>query len=513
MKALFTIFVVPYFILTPRVEVIGPAIIQGVTPSKVDMKQPDDTSPLLEELEDKRLRAENTIERCKKTLKAIDTYIDKLNVEHLDISELGNAMDIYDSTEEGWENKITLVEKEIVLLDKKIEEEKLRLQKQVGDKRLRTQVVVGLYAESAGEVEITVIYGVSNARWNAGYDIRIDMQNPTQPAKVVYKASISQATGEIWENAPITLETTNPTFGLDIPVLPAWNLNSLKPNYRFSVRSRSASVTRSAFKKGSISSDSDDSLYEAYQVAQITSTGSVNATFRIPGRTTIPSDDDEHSVTIADLKLDAKVTWVCVPKADTRVHLEANIKNSSNYAFLSGISNVYVDRSFIARSDIPNVSPQAMFHCPLGIDPSIRVTYHPIIKMATQSGFYNKSRTQSFSQRISIQNTKTIAIEGVKITDHIPVSQDANIIVNLISPALTLPKTSTLTSKETPPRVKVSEGIIAQWNGSDDPDGDFSALGRNGRIDWICTIPAFGTVNLLLQWEVIGTNKTAIYGL
>jgi len=156
-----------------------------------------------------------------------------------------------------------------------------------------------------------------------------------------------------------------------------------------------------------------------------------------------------------------------------------------------------------------------MFHCPLGIDPSIRVTYHPMIKMSSESGFYNKSRTQSFSQRISVQNTKTIAIEGLKITDHIPVSQDANISVNLISPALTLPITSTLklTGKVTPPKVRVSEGIIAQWNGSDDPNGDFSALGGNGRIDWLCAIPAFGTVNLLLQWEVTTTRKTAIYGL
>ena len=114
---------------------------------------------MLEELEDKRLKAVNTIERYKKTLRAIDTYINKLNVEHLDISELGNAMDIYDSTEEEWENKITLVEKEIVSLDKEIEKEKLGLEKQVGNKKLRTQVVVGLYAEMAGEVEITVIYG------------------------------------------------------------------------------------------------------------------------------------------------------------------------------------------------------------------------------------------------------------------------------------------------------------------------------------------------------------------
>ena len=136
--------------------------------------------------------------------------------------------------------------------------------------------------------------------------------------------------------------------------------------------------------------------------------------------------------------------------------------------------------------------------------------------MSSESGHYKKSRTQSFSQRITIQNTKTIAIEGFKITDHIPVSQDANITVNLISPALTLPTASStlkLTGKETPPKVRVSEGITAQWNGSDDPNGDLSALGGNGRIDWICSIPASGTVNLLFQWEVTTTQKTVVYGL
>ena len=77
-----------------------------------------------------------------------------------------------------------------------------------------------------------------------------------------------------------------------------------------------------AMRRRGISPDEDDLDYVEHEVAQITSTGSVNATFRIPGLTTIPSDDDEHNVTIADLKLDAKVTWVCIPKSDTRVHLE-----------------------------------------------------------------------------------------------------------------------------------------------------------------------------------------------
>ena len=126
------------------------------------MQERDDASPLLDELEDKKLRAKNTLERCKKALKAIDTYVDKLDVENLDISKLGEAMNIYDSTGEKWEERIILVKKEIASLDEKIDEEKLRLEKKIGNKKLRTQVVVGLYTESAGEVEITVIYGASS---------------------------------------------------------------------------------------------------------------------------------------------------------------------------------------------------------------------------------------------------------------------------------------------------------------------------------------------------------------
>ena len=120
---------------------------------------------------------------------------------------------------------------------------------------------------------------------------------------------------QIWENAPITLETTNPTFGLDIPVLPAWNLTLENPP-----RPSSVGAVRYRQKK-KVLLDEAEIGYVQHQVAQITSTGSVHATFRIPGLTTIPSDD-EHTVTIADLRLDAKVTWVCIPKADTRVHLE-----------------------------------------------------------------------------------------------------------------------------------------------------------------------------------------------
>lgn len=130
--------------------------------------------------------------------------------------------------------------------------------------------------------------------------------------------------------------------------------------------------------------------------------------------------------------------------------------------------------------------------------------------MVSQSGFYNKCTTHAFTQTITIHNTKSVGIEKLKITDNIPVSQDANITVNLISPGLTIPLPSTTASKTTPSSVTVANGIVARWSGS---GSDVNALGKDGLLDWVCSIPAHAKNNLLLQWEVSTTQKIAIQGL
>ena len=144
-------------------------------------------------------------------------------------------------------------------------------------------------------------------------------------------------------------------------------------------------------------------------------------------------------------------------------------------------------------------------------DTSIRVTYHPQGTIVSQSGFYNKCTTHKFSRNISVHNTKFVGIEKLTVIDNIPVSQDANITVNLISPSLTIPLPSAIVgNKAVASSVTVADGIIAQWS---DSGSDVNALGKDGRLDWICSIPAHAKVNLLLQWEASTTQKTAIQGL
>jgi len=57
----------------------------------------------------------------------------------------------------------------------------------------------------------------------------------------------------------------------------------------------------------------------------VSSTGNVSATFKVPGLMSIPSDGIVHNVTIAKLTLDATMSWVCVPKKDAKTHLNVSL--------------------------------------------------------------------------------------------------------------------------------------------------------------------------------------------
>jgi hypothetical protein len=161
---------------------------------------------------------------------------------------------------------------------------------------------------------------------------------------------------------------------------------------------------------------------------------------------------------------------------------------------------------------------------PCRLDPSIRITYHPRVKKVSQSGFYSKTSNHVYSQQITVFNTKSISVEDVRIIDQVPVSEDEQIKVKLVSPTLTVSPSggSESASKEKEKerekavqKVSVAKGVVAQWDGANEPDDDRDpkALGNNGKIKWVCAVPPQGKVNLVLQWEITAPVSTHIMGL
>ncbi|TFK22941.1 mucoidy inhibitor A [Coprinopsis marcescibilis] len=541
-----------------RVEGRGSATIHDVTISHAEPPPKPTTSPKLQDLEDEFLKVTKALVRADKALKSLEVYIKSLSSRYTDVTKLQEIVTRYDEAAEKLDDKITVLDAKQKGLDCEVQEEKKVLSGPQPNEKLNLKASIGVFADRSGEVEVALIYAVSNASWVATYDIRVDMAAKDKPVDLIYKGAITQNTGEDWTDVPISLETAAPTFGVNIPRLSTWTLSVYNPaifagknEWRKERKGGKEALPKSVAVGGMPGggppplpgyslgrmmrrddSDEEDGSVDdiRHRSLQVSSKGNVTATFTVPGLMSIPSDNAAHSVTIVQLKLDATMEWISVPKREAKVHLKAIVKNKSEYALLAGQASVYVDGSFIARTSLPAVSPEETFDCPLGLDPSIRVTYPPVTKKSTHSGFMTKSRVQNFTQRITIHNTKSSQIESIKILDQVPVSEDSIIGVKLISPALTVAEANSTIAASTrkngatrnnkngvtvPGPIRVAQGITVQWDGGEDvvSDEDVRDLGKDGKLYWECTIPAQGRINLSLQWEVSAPFSTNVIGL
>lgn len=146
----------------------------------------------------------------------------------------------------------------------------------------------------------------------------------------------------------------------------------------------------------------------------------------------------------------------------------------------------------------------------------------------SQTGIITQTDTYQYSRRITIHNTKSTAVSNVKLIDQFPVSEDSSIAVKLLNPALQLPNPSSSTDSSSlrisekagalskiNPSVKLSNEVVAKWDdGNEEEENiDASMLGKDGRINLVCSLPAQGKTNVTLQWEVSAPAKTKIMGI
>jgi hypothetical protein len=186
---------------------------------------------------------------------------------------------------------------------------------------------------------------VRSANWDAVYETHVDMNEKDSPVTLIYKAAITQNTGEVrfiltlllaiphyktqnWENVPLTLETATPTSGLSIPALRPWFLSWTDKYARYRSPGQTGPSGLGMRYRRTTEDEQlewDDKYDIQHQRTTVTSKGNVSASFKIPGLITVPSSGQGavHNVTIAQMTLAAEMSWVSVPKVDFgRVHLE-----------------------------------------------------------------------------------------------------------------------------------------------------------------------------------------------
>ncbi|KAK2465785.1 hypothetical protein APHAL10511_002329 [Amanita phalloides] len=202
-----------------RVEGHGLAIIHDVSVGNMpELPQPT-VSPALNVLMRRKDRTTKALERCKRMHDGLEKYLSTLHIECVAVGELDKIVEGYDTAAEKLDDKVLDLEAELKHIEEDIKNEQddssglarsRRPAKRKGT--LRTQVLLNIFADNESEIELVLIYAVNNANWNAVYDIRVDTQTKENPVTLIYKAAITQNTGEDWQDVTLTLETATPSF-------------------------------------------------------------------------------------------------------------------------------------------------------------------------------------------------------------------------------------------------------------------------------------------------------------
>jgi len=141
-----------------RVRCTGNATITDVSTALLSRKSTG-SSPRLAELNLKLSNLTHSLDRVQTARSSINGFVQSIDIERLDISKLGDAMDVYEAAEEKWDVKLVELELEIDMLKEQIAEEEDTLREEKKSENLaRTEVTVNIHATSAQKIELEIMY-------------------------------------------------------------------------------------------------------------------------------------------------------------------------------------------------------------------------------------------------------------------------------------------------------------------------------------------------------------------
>ncbi len=392
----------------------------------------------------------------------------------LSVAELTKMLDLISSKMEGYLNQKNMEE----ALLKKADERLAKLKKQLDEEQKKDyqpggQLLVKFYAKEATNSDVKITYIVPHAGWSATYDIMADDAN--SPIKLYYKANIYQNSGVKWNNVRLSLSTGNPKEGVQAPTMNPWYLAFYAPPVSNQGLTNNANRIRSDAGRNGIPENknmqylpgssqgvedlvalspgmyqqkrggdlsmggarSDGTLYivDGVQVRGNTSINNyvsvdnsgVSTTFDIDLPYTIPSDGQQHLVSIKKYEVPATYRYYAAPKIDKDAFLQAQITNWEDLNLLPGQTNIFYEGTYVGQGymDVRNVKDTMTIS--LGRDKKIVIKRDQDKKLRSVKTVGTNIR-ETFAYTISIRNTRKETINLV-LQDQQPVSNDKDLVI------------------------------------------------------------------------------------
>jgi uncharacterized protein (TIGR02231 family) len=335
-------------------------------------------------------------------------------------------------------------------LDRRIEELEKKLAALAPARAEQTEVKVYVVAGAALEADMTVRYQVRNASWTPRYDARLATGSKTTPPllELTRRADIVQRTGESWDNVTLQLSTTRPTANASAPVIDTVTVD-FEPEAKELAASMPApppapmaaydglGVSKNAAVGRGLGAGAAESAPEPerdiVEQGATVAAAPFQAVFAVPGRLTVPPTGEAKRVFLQQDGIEPVLTVRTVPKLEAKAYLYAKLVLPKGSSLLPGAVSLFRDGTFVGTGALPVLSPGEDHELGFGADDQVRVRHAIADEKRGETGLISSARTDSRNYRITVKNMHERTVELV-VHDHIPVSQNDDIKVELIGP-------------------------------------------------------------------------------
>lgn len=372
-------------------------------------------------------------------------------------------------------------------IDRKIEDLDKKLASLPPQREERTEVKVFVSAAAPLEAEVTVSYQISNAAWSPLYDARLSSGAKSEAAALTLtrRASISQRSGEAWDDVALKLSTTRPAAGASAPELQPMTVDFEPEVSDLMKRRMGAGEARDAAKPAAapVAPPMPDELMarnmaeaapEPEAIAQQNATvdaAPFQAVYEVAGRLSVPNTGEGKRVQLLEESLEPELTVKTVPKDDLQAYLYAKVAlPKASTPLLPGPVSLFRDTTFVGTTSLPVLSPGEEHELGFGIDDLVRVKHAITEDKRGETGLISTSRTDNRNYRITVKNLHDRAVQLV-IFDQIPVSENQEIKVDLLG-------------RQTPTKQNIDDkrGVMS-WESKLEPDQE-QVLDFGYRITW-----------------------------
>lgn len=301
------------------------------------------------------------------------------------------------------------------------------------------EFTVAVETEAPLKGQLTVSYRVISAGWQPAYDARLETDGKAAGSMTLARrALVTQRTGEDWSDAEITLSTVRAARGTAAPEVnpqraafwevppPPMPAAVAAPSVR--MRMAAEESQRAAPGAADLAAGAQAYLKRAEAPQASLESNGFQATYRLPGRLTVPTDGSQKSVLIQSRDIKPELLVKAAPALDPTAYLEAAFTNDEDAPLLAGTVNLIRDNMFVGRGQLAFTAPGDKVSLGFGADDRVKVQRIPVRRRETDPAQAGATKTDTRDFKITIKNLHDFPIK-TSVIDQIPFSEISTLTV------------------------------------------------------------------------------------